>query len=203
MKVPIVAPEGMTPQELMKWGRDMAMTPRPLVIVTTVGEDGVPNAALKCNFMVISSLEKVAIGCYPEHDTYRNILATKEFVVNIPPVSLLRKAMVTAVDFPPGVNEMEEAGLTAIPSEKMKPPRIEECKLHLECELLWYKDEVIVGNVVAASMDEDLLNCDIEERQRLLDQVFLVSAEEFGTVGEISPLPLEVLRDHIRRRDDL
>jgi flavin reductase (DIM6/NTAB) family NADH-FMN oxidoreductase RutF len=93
-------------------------------------------------------------------DTYQNVLATEEFVVNVPPFEreVLEKVRVVGLEFPPGVNELEKAGLTAIPSTIVKPPRIAECRSHFECKVEWTKQWLhrlmVVGKVVAASVDE-------------------------------------------------
>lgn len=168
--------------------------------MTTISKEGVPNAALKTNFMNVSVLERVAFGCYPGHDTHRNIIETGEFVVNVPPEEIVERIMVTAVDFPHNVNEIEKAGLTAIPSERVKPPRIKECKLHLECKLAWRRDTIIVGNVVAASADEDLIQETAEERQMSLTQMFLVGARTYGRIGEIRELPIRIIEQYQHER---
>jgi len=196
MKVSLVAPKDFSQHETKIWQRDMFMIVRPIIVVTTKSKEGVPNAALKTNFMNVSVLEKVAFGCYPGHDTHRNIIETEEFVINIPPHEIIDKIMVTAVDFPHNVNEIEKAELTAIPSEKVRPPRIKECKLHLECRLAWRKDSIIIGNVVAASADDDLLDCTVEERQMRLTQVFLVGAKMYGKVGETKELPIRIIEQY-------
>ncbi|MGQ9507099.1 MAG: flavin reductase family protein [Candidatus Bathycorpusculaceae bacterium] len=187
---------------MKNWERDMSMIVRPLVIITTVSKEGVPNAALKTNFMIVSSLKTVAFACHPEHDTYRNIIETGEFVVNVPSDDIIEKVMVTAVDFPHNVNEIEKAGLTSIPSERVKPPRIEECKLHLECRLKWRKDNIFVGDVIAASIDEDLIRGSAEERQTKLRQIFLVGANMYGRIGEIKELPLEIIEQYKEEERD-
>jgi len=196
MKVSLTAPKGLLQGQAKKWQRDMFMIVRPIVVITTISKEGTPNAALKTNFMNVSVLERVAFGCYPEHDTHRNIIETGEFVVNVPTEGIVQRIMVTAVDFPHNVNEIEKAGLTAIPSEKVKPPRIEECKLHLECKLDWCKDNLIVGEVVAASADEDLIHGNVEERQMKLGQMFLVGARMYGRIGDIKELPLKIIKQY-------
>lgn len=65
------------------WKRNLWMIVRPIIIVTTSKED-TPNAALITNFMNVSVLQKLAFGCHTSHDTYRNIVATSEFVINVP-----------------------------------------------------------------------------------------------------------------------
>ena len=196
MKVLLTAPKELLQWQVKNWERDMFLIVRPIVIITTMSREGVPNAALKTNFMNVSVLEKVAFCCFPGHDTHRNIVETGEFVVNVPSEEIIEKIMVTAVNFPHNVNEIEKAGLTAVPSVKVKPPRIEECKLHLECRLKWRKDNIIVGDVVAASADEDLIRGSVEERQMKLGQMFLVGARMYGRVGEIKELPLRILKEY-------
>jgi flavin reductase (DIM6/NTAB) family NADH-FMN oxidoreductase RutF len=198
MKISLTPPKRLSQRQAKNWKRDMSMIVRPIVIITTMSKEGIPNAALKTNFMNVSVLERVAFGCYPAHDTHRNIIETGEFVVNVPPEEIVERIMVTAVDFPRNVNEIEKAGLTSIPSEKVKPPRIKECKLHLECKLKWHKDTIIVGEVVAASADEDLIQGSVEERQKKLEQMFLVGSRMYGKVGEIRKLPLRILRQYER-----
>ena len=165
MKVSLLPREGLSPFQMLNWKREMQLIVRPVVVVSTVSREGIPNAALKTNFMILKALEAVAFHCYPFHDTYENIVDTGEFVVNLPSEEIAEKVTVTAVDFPHNVNEIDKAGLTAIPSEKVKPPRIAECKLHMECKMKWYKDTIIVGEVVAASADEDLIQGSYEEKQ--------------------------------------
>lgn len=82
-------------------------------------------------------------------------------MVNIPTEDIagkiLKAALITVNPCLPGVNEIEKAGLTPIPSEKVKPPRIKECVAHYECVLDWYREALIVGKTVAVSVDESLI----------------------------------------------
>ena len=119
-------------------------------------------------------------------------------MVNVPSEIIIRQAMVTAVDFPHNINEIEKAGLTAIPSVVVKPPRIAECKLHMECRLKWHRDTIIVGEVVAASADDDLIQGTTEERQMKLQQIFLVGARMYSTIGDLKELPLDTVRQYER-----
>jgi flavin reductase (DIM6/NTAB) family NADH-FMN oxidoreductase RutF len=97
--------------------------------------------------------------------TVRNIQDTREFVVNIVPFerTTLEKVQVTALPFPLGVNELQAAELTAIPSRVVQPPRVGECRSHFECVVEWTKEWfetriTIVGRVVAASVNRDCLD---------------------------------------------
>jgi flavin reductase (DIM6/NTAB) family NADH-FMN oxidoreductase RutF len=155
------APEGLSGEEASNWYRERNFVICPAVLITTVNREGTPNAAVKTNFMTVSSMAKYAFHCSPQHHTYQNIMETKEFVINVPTEDIISKvlkvAVITENPCPAGFSEMERAGLTPIPSEKVRPPRVEECVAHYECILDWLKEGLIVGKVIAVSVDESLM----------------------------------------------
>src|SRR5262249_4948784 len=69
-------------------------------------------------------------------DTVRNIRTAREFVVNLVDEAIAEQMNVCAVDFPEGVDEFVEAKLTPAPSSAVKPPRIAESPINLECRLI-------------------------------------------------------------------
>jgi flavin reductase (DIM6/NTAB) family NADH-FMN oxidoreductase RutF len=132
-----------------------------LVMITTVDDQGHINAAsFGTCVRVCHDPVYIAFTTSVTKDTCQNVLATQEFVVNVPPFEreILEKVRVVGLEFPTGVNELNEAGLTAIASRVLKPPRIAECRSHFECKLEWTKQwlhrVMVVGKVVAASVDE-------------------------------------------------
>jgi flavin reductase (DIM6/NTAB) family NADH-FMN oxidoreductase RutF len=90
-------------------------------------------------------------------DTYDNVLATGEFVVNVPAWDRrqLEQVRIAGLNFSPGVNELVAAELEAIPSVRVRPPRIASFGRHFECSVLWtrqWRDRLlVVGDVVAVS----------------------------------------------------
>jgi flavin reductase (DIM6/NTAB) family NADH-FMN oxidoreductase RutF len=138
-----------------------------LVMITTVDDMGEINAAsFGTCVRVCHDPVYIAFTVGASKDTYQNVLATNQFVVNVPPFEreILEKVRVVGLEFPPRVNELEKAGLTAIPSKVVKPPRIAECRSHFECQVEWTKQWLhrlmVVGKVVAASTDEDCVDKD-------------------------------------------
>lgn len=85
-------------------------------------------------------------------------------MVNLPSFErdILEKVRIVGLPFARGVNELEKAGLTALPSTLVKAPRIAECHRHFECEVVWTKEwlnrMMVVGNVVAASVRADCVD---------------------------------------------
>ena len=135
------------------------------VMITSVDRDGRVNAASFATCLRVNHVPT----CYEftvdkGKDTCNNVLATGEFVVNIVSydLALLEKVRVCGLTFPPGVNELDKAGLTALPSRVVKPPRIAECRSHFECRIEWTKEWLnrltVVGRVVAASVNEDCVD---------------------------------------------
>jgi flavin reductase (DIM6/NTAB) family NADH-FMN oxidoreductase RutF len=151
-------------QPFENWDRLFANVGQ-LTMTTTVDAEGRVNAATQATCVrVVHEPCMIALTTSTHKDTYKNILATGQFVINLASFEkdLLERACVLGLPFAPGVNELEKAGLTAIPSIKVKPPRIQECRRHFECEVEWTKEWVgrvmIVGRVVSASVDEDCID---------------------------------------------
>ncbi len=156
-----------------------------LVLVTTMNKDGTSNIAPKnwISYMAFGP-SLIALGCSTKHWTAKNILRSGEFVVNVPGTELVDKIWEAGyLDHP---RPVESLGLTPIPSVSVKPPRVEECKAHLECVLdqhFAYGDEVIMlGRIVAASIDERALKSK-DPYGYLRIPVFLEDGT-FGTVEE-------------------
>ena len=136
-----------------------------LAMITSVDGEGRVNAATFATCVrVVHEPVHIAFTTSTYKHTYKNIQATGQFVVNLAAFdrTLLEKACVLGLPFEPGVNELEKAGLTALPATRVKPPRIQECHRHFECEVVWMKEWVdrvmIVGNVLAASVDADCVD---------------------------------------------
>jgi flavin reductase (DIM6/NTAB) family NADH-FMN oxidoreductase RutF len=117
------------------------VVPRPIAWVVTQDAAGVLNAAPYSFFNVFGSdppVVALGVGSRPtgaEKDTLANITATGEFTVCLVPETALQAMNVTAADFPPGEDEVAQAGLTTLPSTKVRPPRLAESPVAMECTL--------------------------------------------------------------------
>ena len=140
------------------------VVPRPIAWITTVDRDGVVNAAPYsfCNAVATDPVV-VAVGIGPRgagvKDTGENIRAVGEFVVNLVSEDLAEPMVVTAIDFPTGVDELAEAALAALPSAKVRPPRIADSPVSLECRTHTIVDvgrhAVVLGEVLAIWVRDD------------------------------------------------
>ena len=134
--------------------------PRPIAWVTSISSTGQVNAAPFSFFNLMGSDPAIVVlgignsdrGADRLKDTARNIETVKEFVIQLVTEALVGKMNQTATDFPSGVNELEMAGLTSAPSVQVKPPRIAESPVHMECRHVSTVDigntRVILGEVI-------------------------------------------------------
>jgi flavin reductase (DIM6/NTAB) family NADH-FMN oxidoreductase RutF len=118
-----------------------AIVPRPIAFVSTVSASGVHNLAPFSFFTGASSNPPVICFCTSVRpdgtfkDTLHNIRATKEFVVNVVAEEIALQMNACAGEYPPEHDEFGFSGLTAVPSEMVKPPRVLESPVSMECKL--------------------------------------------------------------------
>lgn len=147
--------------------------PRPIAWVSTISKDGIANLAPYSQYMNLTfdpPYIMLSINQTPEgnrKDTCNNIEQTGEFVINMPTYELREALNRTATQFPPDVDEFIEAGVTKAPSIKVKPYRIEECPIQLEC--VYHQTlrlpgagaqgtcDVIIGKVVMIHIKDEVI----------------------------------------------
>ncbi|MGK4568264.1 flavin reductase family protein [Flavobacterium sp. 3HN19-14] len=118
-----------------------AVIPRPIGWISSISEDGINNLAPFSFFNAVGDdpphvMFSAARGNNTNKDTLNNVLATKQFAVNMVTEDLVEKMNTTAQALHPDEDEFIHAGVTAISCEKIKPMRVKECMISLECELV-------------------------------------------------------------------
>jgi flavin reductase (DIM6/NTAB) family NADH-FMN oxidoreductase RutF len=146
-----------------------AVVPRPIAFVSTLSREGILNLAPFSFFTAVSANPPVICFCpvrrpglAPYKDTLSNILATGEFVVNIVSEEFASKMNATSAEFPPEVDEFEASGLTPVPSDLVRPPRVAESHVQMECKLyltlefgeLPGSGNLVLGEVVRFHVDD-------------------------------------------------
>ncbi|MBX5220257.1 flavin reductase family protein [Rhizobium sp. NLR8a] len=135
--------------------------PRPIALVTTVDEHGRINAAPFSFFNCLSAEPPIlAIGVENNadmsfKDTGHNIRMTEVFTVNIVSFAIAEAMHVCGSKYPRGIDELKEAGLTAVPGEKVVSPFIAEapaafeCRRHVTLEL-GRSRQIVMGEILYA-----------------------------------------------------
>lgn len=155
--------------------------PRPIAFITTVSPDGKVNAAPFSFFNLMGGsppILAVAPGDRDDgtpKDTARNIRLTHEFVVNLVDESIAEAMNKAAASLPYGENELEHAGLTALKSSIVRPPRIAESPVSLECTewgtLQIGDNRVVIGLIKRMHLRDDLFDA---EKKRIQSERLLV-----------------------------
>ena len=142
------------------------IVPRPIAWIVSQDSRGRINAAPFSFFNAFSDdppIVGIGIGSHKTgqpKDTRANILETRGFVVNLVSERLAEKMNITAIDFSSDINELTEAGLKTEPSVYVKPPRISEAPVAMECELfqiigLGEETALVLGRVLAMHIHDD------------------------------------------------
>ena len=153
------------------------IVPRPIALISTVDAEGNANLAPFSFFAGVGSAPPTVLFCPAlraggdmepagRKDTLRNVEATREFVINVVSESISAQANATAAEVGPEVDEFELSGLTPVPSEVVKPPRVAESPAQMECRLLqviYTGDKpasgvIVLGEVVRFHVREELFN---------------------------------------------
>ncbi|MCM3666411.1 flavin reductase family protein [Mesobacillus subterraneus] len=149
-----------------------SVLPRPIAFVSSQDENGNANLAPFSFFTVISANPMMV--CFSpmrrgtdgvKKDTLKNIEGTKEFVINIVSEEFVQQMNDCATEFTSDVDEFEASGLTKVDSVAVKPSRVKESKVHLECvldQVLHFGGEeagagsLVIGKVVHVHVADEL-----------------------------------------------
>ena len=165
----IVDPSGNNSLDIYKLMTG-AIVPRPIAFVSTVSADGVFNLAPFSFFTGISANPPVICFCPmiradgTRKDTLRNIEEAREFVVNIVSEETAERMNLCAPEYPPDVDEFQISGLTPVPSDLVRAPRVGESRVNMECRLLQIVDvstrpmggSLVLGEILRFHVDDAL-----------------------------------------------
>src|SRR6185369_7254978 len=176
--------------------------PRPIAFVSTTSPAGVNNLAPFSFFNAVCGDPPVVLFCPvwrdPVKDTLANVRTTKEFVVNIVSEDIVEQMNICAAEFPASVDEFAMSALTPVKSEVVRPPRVAESPVSMECRLLQIVEisaqpmggNIVIGEVVRFHVDDRVIAGDAGN-----GGTFRIDAEKLKAVGRMSGY------DYARTRD--
>jgi len=149
--------------------------PRPICFASTINKVGEPNLAPFSFFNIFSANPPIVIFApnnsgrdgTPKH-TYLNVKEVPEVVINVVTLEMVEKMNVAAAPWEYGVNEFEKAGFTPLASDLIKPFRVAESPVQLECKVLEVKEmgtgggagNLVICQVIKVHINEDVLGED-------------------------------------------
>lgn len=157
-----LAPSEMSDREQYHLATSLVV-PRPIAWVSTLSDGGVPNLAPHSYFNVISSAPLIVhFTSTGLKDSVTNCRTTGEFVVSFVSHDLATAMNVTSAKLPPEEDEFRWAGLRAVASEVVGPPRVEGAKAAMECKVVEIVSKgnghMVFGEVVLAHVDESVMS---------------------------------------------
>jgi len=173
-------PSGLKTQEIYKLMTGI-IVPRPVALVSTMSKEGVANLAPFSFFSGVGAAPPTVLFCPAlrdgaaaaegesfdmRKDTLRNVEETGEFVINVVGEAIAAAANLSAAEVAFGVDEFALSGLTPIPSEAVRPPRVAQSPAQMECKLLQViytghaarSGVIVLGEVVRFHVREELID---------------------------------------------
>ncbi len=158
-----------------------AVAPRPIAFASTIDPNGNVNLSPFSFFNVFSANPPVLIFSPARSgrtgktkNTFDNVKEVPEVVVNVVNYALVHQASLTSAEYEKGINEFVKAGLTEIPSVKIKPPRVRESPVQLECKVINIIElgqnggagNLVICEIVMIHIDEKI----IDPQTQMIDQ---------------------------------
>ncbi len=150
-----------------------AIAPRPIAFASTVDGNGNPNLSPFSFFnlfgtnppVVVFSPSRRGRNNTTKH-TYENVKSVPEVVINLVDFPMVQQANLASSEFPAGVNEFIKAGFTMLPSEVVKPFRVKESPVQLECKVLQVIEtgqgpsagNLVIGEILKIHVSETILD---------------------------------------------
>lgn len=178
------------------------VVPRPIAWITTVDDAGRVNVAPFSSYnYVATSPPMLAVnialraGDGAMKDSARNILASREFVVNVATEATMDPMHLSAWEYPPDISEAEVLGLPLLPSRHVRAPRIAHSPVQMECRL----DQAVtlgrgvntlyIGEVVAFHLSNDVYDGRRVDAQKMRP-VARLGGPFYSGLGEIFHRPM-------------
>jgi flavin reductase (DIM6/NTAB) family NADH-FMN oxidoreductase RutF len=165
------------------------VVPRPIAWVSTLSADGVVNLAPHSFYTVACAnppiVQFTSVGA---KDTLRNVQDTGEFVVNLAHGPLIDAVNDSSAAFSPDASEAEALGIVMEPSEVVRPPRVRESPVSIECRLhsalLLGDSTVVLGAVQVITVADEVL-VDGHPEYALLDPLSRLGKDQWGLKAQV------------------
>lgn len=139
-----------------------SVAPRPVAFVSTIDKNGKPNLSPFSFFNIFSTSPPIAVFSPARSGrtnmikhTHENVNEVPEAVINVVTYDMVHQTSLSSSEYPKDVNEFEKAGFTMLPSEMVKPPRVKESPIQMECKV---KQVIELGQTAGAG---NLVICEI------------------------------------------
>lgn len=174
--------------------------PRPIGWISTIDKEGINNLAPFSYFNMVSSNPPCVMFSTrrdnnKNKDTLNNVLQTNEFVVNLVTAENVEQMNTTSGNFEPNEDEFKITNLTPIDSISVKPKRVKESLVNLECEMIHHyfiKDKegnetacVVIGEIKTIHIDDSILSENNRINLNVYKPIARLAGSNYSTLGEM------------------
>lgn len=212
-----------------------AIAPRPIALASTINAQEQRNLAPFSFFNLFSAAPPVVVFSPARRvrdssvkDTLRNLDEIPEVVIHICDFDMVQQVSIASCDYPPDVDEFDKAGFTPLTSTRIRPSRVAEAKIALECRVLEIKSlgvqggagNLVIAEVLCMHVDEKIIHSStgkIDPRQ--LHHLARLGGDDYAIVDEqtlfsvkkpttqlamgFDQLPLTIRRSRVLSRNHL
>lgn len=181
-------PYTLSPAQLQAYLQS-AVAPRPIALASTVDKNGKPNLSPFSFFNVFSSNPPILVFSPARRvrnnttkHTLDNCQATKQVVINVVNYDIVQQASLSSTEYPDGVNEFLKSGLTMLPSDMVKPYRVSESPVQMECKV---NEIIALGNQGGAG---NLIICEVIKihiHEKILDDKNMIDQHKIDLVSRL------------------
>lgn len=196
-----ISPDQIQAQDRYKLATG-SVIPRPIALVSTLSNEGVPNLS-PYSFFTVAAYSPLILVFFPLHfkkgeelkDTAKNMFQNGECVIHITTEEMAEKANVTSGLYEYGKNEFEISGFTPIPSDIVKPFRVKEAPVQFEGKLYKHvpigdglgSSDAFFVEVVRAHFDEAVFD-DFKVKAKVLNPISRLAGMSWGKLGDVFEL---------------
>ena len=181
------------------------VAPRPIAWISTISGDGVSNLSPFSFFNAVAGFPPTIMFSVSYRrrepkvkDTLRNVREVGEFVCHIVDETMAEAMVRTAMDWPAGVSEFDEAGLTAVSSQEIRPFRVAEAPVAMECKVTQIipvegaTNVMVLGQVLRFHVREALYRPELGlvDTMAMKPIMRLGGPVEYTRIGELFLLPV-------------
>ncbi len=172
-------PHTLSPSQLQDYLQS-TVAPRPIAFASTVDINGTPNLSPFSFFNVFSSNPPILVFSPARRvrnnttkHTLENCQATKQVVINVVNYDLVQQVSLSSTEYPEGTNEFLKSGLTMLPSDMVKPYRVAESPVQMEClvnEIIPLGNQGGAGNLIICEIVKIHIQESVLDEKNRIDQ---------------------------------
>ncbi|MEN9928214.1 MAG: hypothetical protein RLZZ231_135 [Bacteroidota bacterium] len=181
-------PKQLSPVQIQAYLQG-AVAPRPIAFASTLDSNGVPNLSPFSFFNIFSANPPILVFSPARRvrdnsikHTLINCEATREVVINLVDYAMVQQMSLSSTEYGVGVNEFLKSGLTPLPSHNVKPYRVAESPVQLECKVT---DIIALGQEGGAG---NMIICEVVKfhiNEKVLDAKGLIDPEKIDLVARL------------------